>query len=289
MVSTASSGKTVSTWRRLQGVRLPFFRVEDPGLECATVQRRLEGVRVLVTRPRERAEELCFLLEDEGAQVLHVPLLELLPPEDPRPLQAAAESIQRYKWVVFASVSAVEALLEALREAGTTRLLSHARLAVVGPRTARAVESHGLTVAVESPGGTGEALAELMRPALDAEDEVLLPAAEEGRRELEEALREQGARVTRVTAYRSRSTGLPAEAQQLLASSPPQVALFASPRTAEAFLEAAGPEPLAQARLVAIGPTTAAALAHLGLAVAAVAERPTPEALVEATIRAIHG
>ena len=110
-----------------------------------------------MTRPRERAEELCFLLEDEGAQVLHVPLLELLPPEDPRPLKAAAESIQRYKWVVFASVSAVEALLEALREAGTTRMLSQSRLAVVGPRTARAVERHGWTVAAESPAEIGRA------------------------------------------------------------------------------------------------------------------------------------
>ena len=58
-----------------------------------------------MTRPRERAEELCFLLEDEGAEVLSVPLLELRPPEDPRPLASAAEHIQRYKWVVFASPS----------------------------------------------------------------------------------------------------------------------------------------------------------------------------------------
>ena len=59
------------------------------------MERRLEGIRVLVTRPRERSEELCFLLEDEGAQVLHVPLLELRPPEDPRPLVAAAEEGRR--------------------------------------------------------------------------------------------------------------------------------------------------------------------------------------------------
>lgn len=253
------------------------------------MERRLEGIRILVTRPRERSEELCFLLEDEGAEVLHVPLLELLPPEDPRPLVAAAESIQRYKWVVFASPSAVEAFMEALREAGTVALLSRVRIAVVGPRTARTVDGFGLNVAVESPEGTGAALYEVMRPGLEPEDEVLLPAAEEGRRELEESLREHGARVTRVTAYRSRPAPLPPEAQALLESSPPDVALFASPRTAEAFLEAVGRERLGAARLVAIGPTTAAALTHLGLPVASVAERPTPEALVEATVRAIRG
>ena len=253
------------------------------------MDRRLEGIRVLVTRPRERAEELCFLLEDEGAEVLHVPLLELRPPEDPRPLLAAAESIQRYKWVVFASPSAVESLMEALREAGTTQWLSGARLAVVGPRTARTVEGYGLKVAAEPPEGTGVALYEAMRPALEPEDEVLLPAAEEGRRELEDALREHGVRVTRVTAYRSVSAPLPPEALAMLDSSPPHVALFASPRTAETFLEAAGRERLGAARLVAIGPTTAAALTQLGLPVAAVAGHPTPEALVEATIRAIRG
>jgi uroporphyrinogen-III synthase len=253
------------------------------------VEKRLEGIRVLVTRPRERSEELCFLLEDEGAHVLHVPLLELVPPEDARPLLAAAESIQRYAWVVFASASAVEALMEALRESGTLEQLGLVRLAVVGPRTARAVEGYGLKVAAESPSGTAEALAEVLRPALRPGDEVLLPAAEEGRRELEDALREQGARVTRVTAYRTRTTALPEEARALLDAAPPDVALFASPRTAESFLEEAGRERLGTARLVAIGPTTAAALAHLGLSVAAVAERPTSEALVEATIRAIRG
>jgi len=258
-------------------------------LQCAAVERRLEGIRVLVTRPRERSEELCFLLEDEGAQVLHVPLMELRPPEDPRPLQAAAESIQRYKWVVFASPSAVEALMEALRESGMTEWMARVRIAVVGPRTARTVEGYGLTVAAEPPEGTGVALYEAMRSVLEAEDEVLLPAAEEGRRELEDALREHGVRVTRVTAYRSQLAPLSPEARALLESSPPDVALFASPRTAETFLEAVGRERLGTARLVAIGPTTASALTQLGLPVAAVAERPTPEALVEATIRAIRG
>jgi len=58
-------------------------------------RQRLAGVRVLVPRPRERAEQICFLLEDEGAEVLAIPLLELEPPGDPRPLRAAAELLRK--------------------------------------------------------------------------------------------------------------------------------------------------------------------------------------------------
>ncbi|MFL5345924.1 MAG: uroporphyrinogen-III synthase [Hyalangium sp.] len=253
------------------------------------MERRLEGKRVLVTRPKERVEELCFLLEDEGAEVLSLPLLELRPPEDPRPLAAAAESIQRYRWVVFASPSAVEALMDALREAGTVDRMAQVRVAAVGPRTARTAEGYGLKVAAEPTESTGQGLYEVLRSELHPEDELLLPAAEEGRRELELALREQGVRVTRVTAYRTTPAELSPEAQELLRAAPPDVVLFASPRTAEIFLESAGRERLGQARVVAIGPTTAATLARLGIEVAAVAERPTSEGLVDAAIRAIHG
>lgn len=253
------------------------------------MERRLDGIRILVTRPRERAEELCFLLEDEGADVLGVPLLELRPPEDARPLASAAEHIQRYGWVVFASPSSVDALMEALREAGTADRMSRVKVAAVGPRTARTAESYGLTVTVEPHEGTGLALFRAMQDGLRPEDEVLLPAAEEGRRELEDALREHGVRVTRVTAYRSTPAELPPEARSVLEASPPQVVLFASPRTVEAFLEAVGHGPLAGAKVVAIGPTTAGALSRLGVPVAAVAERPTPEAFVDAAVRAVRG
>ncbi len=242
-----------------------------------------------MTRPRERAEELCFLLEDEGAEVLSVPLLELRPPEDPRPLASAAEHIQRYKWVVFASPSSVEALMEALREAGTAHRLHRVKVAAVGPRTARTAEAFGLEVSAEPEEGTGEALFQLIKDTLQVGDEVLLPAAEEGRRELEDGLRDVGVLVTRVTAYRSTPAPMPPEALALLESTPPDVALFASPRTAEAFLEAAGRERLGTARVVAIGPTTAAALERLGMPAAAVAERPTMESLVDATVRAVRG
>lgn len=252
---------------------------------------RLEGIRVLVTRPKERSAELCFLLEDEGAEVLSLPLLELRPPDDVRPLRAAAEHLQRYTWVVFASPSAVQALCDAVREAGSAEHLFRAKVAAVGPKTALAARNYGLNVALLAEVSTGEGLAELLKPHLTIDDQVLLPAAQNGRKELEDALRASGHRVTRVAAYQSSRAEADDGALKQLTEAPPQVVLFGSPRTAEAFLELVGEGGralLQSARVVAIGPTTEHALEHLGVAVAAVAEQPTSEALVEAAVRAVR-
>jgi uroporphyrinogen-III synthase len=268
---------------------------------------RLAGRRILVTRPRVRAEELCFLLEDEGAEVTALPLLELEPPADGRALRAAAETLPRFTWVAFVSAAGVEALVEAARTAGTSAVLRRLKAAVVGPGTARAARAAGLQVVLEAEGGTGAALGAELTPRLLATDAVLLPAAEGGRPELEAALTVVGpseeaqpagasppppratASVTRVVAYRS--TPLPVEASVWadLRARPPAAVLFASPRTVEAFLEAGGRPVLEQARAVAIGPTTAAALEALGFPAAGVAERPGPAGLVEAAVRAIRG
>ncbi|MGO9831543.1 MAG: uroporphyrinogen-III synthase, partial [Myxococcaceae bacterium] len=147
-------------------------------------------MRILVTRPRHRSEELCFLLEEEGAEVVALPMLELEPPSDARGLRAAAETLGRFSWVAFASAAGVEALAEAARVAGTTAALRRLKVAVVGAATARAARAAGLQVQLVCEGGTGAALGRELAPRLLPADEVLLPAAEGGRPELEAALAE---------------------------------------------------------------------------------------------------
>lgn len=252
---------------------------------------RLEGVRVLCTRPRERSEELCFLLEDEGAEVLALPLLELLPPEDERPLRSAAEMLTRYAWVCFASPSAVQAFHEAAREAGTLDAFSKVRIGVVGPSTARAVGELGLKAEVEPMTSTGEGLARALDGKIVAGDEVLLPMAQDGRTELGDGLEALGARVTRVVAYRSEPASYGQEVWDEVKKSPPDIVLFGSPRTAEAFLQGAGdegPALLGKMKRVAIGPSTASALEALGYAADAVASAPTSTGFVDATVQALR-
>ncbi len=269
---------------------------------------RLQGLRILVTRPRQRSEELCFLLEEEGAEVVALPMLELEPPSDARALRAAAETLGRFSWVAFASPAGVEALSEAARVAGTSAALQRLKVAVVGAGTARAAQAAGLQVHFTPEGTTGAALGRELASRLLPGDEVLLPAAEEGRPELEAALAEAASArlaararrpgeeaaprapgVTRVVAYRSARLQVAESVWGDLRVHPPAAVLFASPRTAEAFLEAGGRPVLDKAHLVAIGPTTAAALVALGFPKAHIAERPSAAGLVEAAVHAIRG
>ncbi|MGQ0508064.1 MAG: uroporphyrinogen-III synthase [Myxococcaceae bacterium] len=241
-------------------------------------------------RPRERAQELCFLLEDEDAEVISLPLLEILPPENAQPLRAAAEQIQRFRWIFLSSPSAVTALHEALREAGTLSRVSLIKFAAVGPGTARAARNVGWQPAAEADIATGAGLYERVKEELEPTDEVLLPAAQEGRRELEDALRGQGLQVTRVAAYRSEGRTLSAEQKESLRCAPPHAVLFGSPRTAEVFLEELGDDArslLAQAKVIAIGPTTSAALREQAIEVAGVAENPTSSSWIDALARAL--
>ncbi|HEV8631148.1 MAG TPA: uroporphyrinogen-III synthase, partial [Thermoanaerobaculia bacterium] len=78
--------------------------------------RPLHGRRVVVTRAEHQAEGLAAALAAAGATVERLPLLAVLPPEDPAPLAAAAASLASYRWVVFTSANAVRALFGALDE-----------------------------------------------------------------------------------------------------------------------------------------------------------------------------
>lgn len=252
----------------------------------------MQGIRVLVTRPRLRAEELCGMLEKEGAEVIVAPLLEITAPEDDRPLREAAQNVGRFAWVLFSSPSAVEAFAQATLAAGTQSILRNSKIAVVGPKTARAALDCNLPVTRQAQSSNGLGVYEAVRDLLSPGDEVLLPAAEEGRGELKEALEARGVKVVKVAAYRAKQNLLDPNALAALKAAGPAVVLFASPRTAEAFLQSAGEvgrEVLSRAAVVAIGQTTAKALAALGVSVAAVADQPTSAELVAAAVRAIRG
>ena len=74
---------------------------------------------VLLLRPREHAEDLAFLLEEEGLHLAFLAVLEVPRATDERGLRAAMEHVTRFQWVLPDAPQAVRVMAEAAHTAGT--------------------------------------------------------------------------------------------------------------------------------------------------------------------------
>lgn len=242
----------------------------------------LLGARVLVTRPREAASELVEGLAARGAQVVVLPAIAILPPEDPAPLHEALERLTAFDWVVFTSANAVRAVLDQVSvwPAGP-------RVAAVGEATARVLRACGVEPHWVGSGTAHDLARELLgRGKLGR---VLFPRGDRARFELAEALHAAQVPLEAPVAYRTVSSfdaAARAELERLLAARQLDWAVLASPSAWTELLSALSePTLLANLRLAAIGPTTARAIRASGHEVHAEAVPPGVGGLLAALDR----
>lgn len=247
----------------------------------------LAGVRVVVTRAEHQAESFAAAFTAAGAAVEILPLLEIVPPADLRPLERAATELALYDWVVFTSANAVDAFLPLTGGAIPSRL----KIAVVGPATAEALRAYEIEPHLEARRADAEGLAADLAPHVGRR-RVLLPQAADARPALAEGLSRAGAEAVAIVAYDKR---LPPEAARLAAElfSPPPIGwvTFTSPRIVRHFAElfGAGWERRRGELLAAsIGPVTSAELRNQGVEPAAEATRPGYEGLLAAVVERVR-
>ena len=213
--------------------------------------------RVAVTRDEDEHGPLSSALLNEGFSPVRCVVMEEAPSSEPAALEAVAATLETFDWVVCSSVRAVTALAGA-RTAPWPRSL---RTAAVGARTADALVAAGADpkpLVGESEGA--DALSAVLSPIEWTNRRVLVLTVPGGRRVLIERLRAAGALVTEVEAYRMAPRPAAGIRSEWSAASP-DAAIIASPSTAAALIGVIGHDALAALRaIVAIGPTTAAAL-----------------------------
>jgi uroporphyrinogen III methyltransferase/synthase len=244
--------------------------------EHSSEARPLAGKRIVVTRPHGRGGDLPEKLERLGAEVSEVPLIEIRPLDDTRPLDEVVADPAGFDWVVFTSENAVSAV--GIRLGGP---LARSRVAAVGPATADAVRAFGVEPAFVPERFAAEAIPAGLGALEGAR--VLLPQADIADPALAAELRGAGAEVTAVVAYRTVET-MP-DMFGVLALRVADAIVVASASAARSL--AAVAEAVATIRgqlVVAIGPKTAAAARERSLPVGLVAREATADGIIQALV-----
>jgi len=255
--------------------------------------RPLFGRRVLVTRPREQAVDLVERLSALGAEPVEAPMIQIVPPQDPGPLQRAATAADEFDWIIFTSSNAVEAFMNALLDANLdVRALKGPLLCAVGTGTAERLALYGIKVDLVPDEFRAEALVSaLIRRGISVGTRVLLPHADIARDVVAGELRNAGAVVTEVIAYRtvldeSSRDDEGSDIYRMLLEGRIDVVTFTSASAVRNFARLFGEDQavdlLRHTVVATIGPVTADAAAQLGIAVTVQPATYTIPALVDA-------
>jgi uroporphyrinogen III methyltransferase/synthase len=168
-------------------------------------KRTLFGQRVVVTRSRDQASELASKLLERGADVLDVPTIKIVPPQNVGDLVDAIMGLNQYEWLVFTSPNGVKTFFDYFFKAfKDVRAIGGLRIAAVGPSTAAAVRSFHLDVDVMPEKYVSAAIVKALADFQSLDNvRILLMRAEVANREITRNLEELGAIVDDVACYRT--------------------------------------------------------------------------------------
>ena len=163
--------------------------------------RLLAGARVLVTRPALQAQTLIHRIQRAGGIALGFPVLEILDPEDIRPLLAIIDRLDEFYAAVFVSPNAVSRSMQTILL--HRKLPAGLRLICVGHGSAKRLQQLGYANAlVPEPPYQSETLLDL--PALQqvTGKKIVIFKGDGGRDLLSTTLSARGAQVEQVECYR---------------------------------------------------------------------------------------
>ena len=260
-----------------------------------SADRPLSGRTIVVTRAAEQGRRLTERLIAIGAEVVELPLIDVVDPEDGgMALRDAVARLDEFDWIVVTSANGAVRLSHALRaraaiagagrpaRAAIDRMATRPRIAAIGTATNAALgpDHHADLIADRS---IAEGLVADLAGVAPAR--ALVVQGDRARAALADGLRELGWQVERVIAYRTIAARPPADvlARALAADA----ITFASGSTVTSFVEAVGAADRHPAVVVSIGPETTAAADRAGLAVTATADPHSLDGMVAALVAAL--
>ncbi len=241
---------------------------------------------VVVTRAESDDGPLCTHLRTLGLEVLLWPAVSVQPASG-NSLSEALARIEDFDWIVFASRQAITAVIRFL-----PRLPASVRVAAIGRATAQVLRHRGFSVDLMPNEANAASLVNAFAAQGCAGAEILYPASSRALPTITQGLSQLGAKVQQVEAYRTEAAFLDVnDCRAWIDRDVIGAVTFASPSAVIELERALGPADfkrlLGKAASVAIGPTTARALAERGRT-AVLAESATLAGLANTTLRLLQ-
>ena len=224
---------------------------------------------ILVTRPGAAGDPVVEALRNRGYRVHAIPTVAT------EKALFSEVDLTTYDWIVVTSATGVNAMAD---------LPAGPRWAAIGQATAAALRARGVEPSLVPVEANGAALGDALPDVEGAS--VMLVRASGAAADLPTRLRERGAIVEEVTAYRT-IEGPPASAaplQSALMDVDLAAVVFASGSAVRGFVALGGSTDWPA---ITIGPRTTISAFECGFHVIAEAESQSAEALVAAVVRAI--
>lgn len=259
----------------------------------------LAGKCIVITRAPGQSAEFAEQLQSLGAEVLFLPTIQFAETEDTRTLDRAVAEMDKFDWVIFTSRNAVKFVAKRFRylqisPERITKLMLTPQVAVIGNATSDEAMAVGFLPNYEAEDSRGEALAQELSDQL-REKRVLLPRSDRANSALPRRLRELGAHVTEVIAYKTISPeSFDANVLKALRDRNVDVITLFSPSAYHFLVEEVGldvfprtsifPRVSSKMLIATIGPTTSAEVRYDGLEVAIEAPRASAASLCDAIV-----
>lgn len=258
----------------------------------------LRGRTVVVTRAQAQSAEITAELEDLGATVIHCPTIEVAPPDNWAPLDAAIQKLADYDWLVFTSANGVEFFFQRLRDKVSNDITTLTiRICAIGPATARALEAAGKTAIVVASDSRAEGALAAIIDYLGGDERVrglrfLIPRARVARDYLPDALHALGAHVDAVETYQTIKPQIERDSlARLFKDNTIDAITFTSSSTVTNFSALAGLDDLSslleETIAFCIGPVTAETAERHGIAKIVHPREYNSSALVDAIVKSI--
>lgn len=192
---------------------------------------------VVITRSHESSGQFKFQLQEAGANIITLPVLEIVPPSSWNKLDMAIQQLSSFDWLILTSANGVKFFIERLQALGKDiRILNNIKIAVVGRKTSDYLKNFYLKPDFIPPNFIADSLIENFPENIDGK-KFLFPRVETGGRDilLKEFIK-RGASIIEVAAYQSICPkNINSEIWEILENKQADVITFTSSKTVRHF------------------------------------------------------